>query len=368
MVSYIHIGHGKTGTSAIQSYLAKARLRLADLGFDYPEHTSFEVAKKGWVTAGNGFLCLEDDFRVSKPSIFSSETLFHKLSTPGALKSVVDRIDGPVTVICYTRDLVDLATSVWGQRVKRGGETRPLDQFLSEDDSLHYEKLDSMFAIAAEAGAKLILRNYSRRSDKIVEDFLEIILGERASSLLEAAPLTATPVNRSLTSSETAFQAAFNRHFGDGASGFIGDMLVNELPDIPVSKPTMKQETYAALLDRYGPAIERINRKIDPAEAIRLQDPEEAGDAREDTGEYRFSPAQLEVLARSIASEIRDSGLVHDDGAVLLSVARKFEAKRRPALKEAISLLELAQKARPRGRVIRDYLAHLVSLRDRGGK
>lgn len=368
MVSYIHIGHGKTGTSAIQSYLARARLRLAELGFDYPEHTSFEAAKKGWVTAGNGFLCLEDDFRVSKPSVFSSETLFHKFSEPGALTSVVGRVDGPVTLICYTRDLVDLATSVWGQRIKRGGETRPLDQFLLEDDSLHYEALDAMFGFAADAGVGLILRNYSRRSERIVEDFLTIMLGEKAKTLIEASPIEDKVINRSLTRAEIEFQALFNAHYGLGSARFISDRLVNALPHIPAEKLKIAAETHSALLQRYEPAIERINSRLDPDEAIRVDRPMEADGKSDESGQFRFSREQLEVLAGSIASEMQSSRSVHGDGDVLLSVARKFEAKRPPSLKEAIGLLRLAQKARPQGGVIQKTLARLKALRRKAGE
>lgn len=368
MTSYIHIGHGKTGTSAIQSYLARTRLRLADLGYDYPEHKSFRAAEKGWITTGNGLLCLEADFRASRPMIVSSELLFRELSVPGALRSLVGRIDGPVRVICYTRDLADLAVSVWGQRIKRGGETRPMDQFLREDDCLHFQTLEAMFGLAADAGAELILRNYSRRSDRIVEDFLRIVLGDKAPALLADAPLGAKPVNRSLTRSETAFQAAFNKHFGLGTARFVSDRLVNALPDMPVQKPRMAPETHDALMRRYGASIERLNRMIDPVEAIRTEIPEEATGAGEETGDYRFTHEQLDVLVQSIAKEMSENRLVHDDGAVLLSVARKFEAKRHPSLKEAIGLLELARKARPRGQAIRSYLAHLTSLRGQARK
>ena len=49
----LHIGHGKTGTSYLQSCLALNRQKLLDIGIDYPEDRSFTSAKKGEITSGN---------------------------------------------------------------------------------------------------------------------------------------------------------------------------------------------------------------------------------------------------------------------------------------------------------------------------
>ena len=49
----LHIGHGKTGTSYLQSCLALNRQKLLDIGIDYPEDRSFKSAKKGEITSGN---------------------------------------------------------------------------------------------------------------------------------------------------------------------------------------------------------------------------------------------------------------------------------------------------------------------------
>ena len=52
----LHIGHRKTGSSAIQSWLAVNGASLGGAGFAYPEHASFSEAQKGRVTQGNGRL------------------------------------------------------------------------------------------------------------------------------------------------------------------------------------------------------------------------------------------------------------------------------------------------------------------------
>ena len=58
----IHIGHGKTGSSYLQSVFALNKDMLKKEGFDYPDHKDSKVAEIGYISAGNGDLLLENDF------------------------------------------------------------------------------------------------------------------------------------------------------------------------------------------------------------------------------------------------------------------------------------------------------------------
>ena len=48
---FIHIGHGKTATTYLQSCLALNRDKLLGFGIDYPEFSSFEKAKRGEISS-----------------------------------------------------------------------------------------------------------------------------------------------------------------------------------------------------------------------------------------------------------------------------------------------------------------------------
>jgi len=50
---YLHIGHGKTGSSALQSFLALNSNLLENYRIEYPEHASFENAINGKISSGN---------------------------------------------------------------------------------------------------------------------------------------------------------------------------------------------------------------------------------------------------------------------------------------------------------------------------
>jgi transposase InsO family protein len=49
----LHIGHGKTGSSYIQSSLALTAGRLREAGIEYPELRPFTRAKQGRISSGN---------------------------------------------------------------------------------------------------------------------------------------------------------------------------------------------------------------------------------------------------------------------------------------------------------------------------
>jgi len=49
----LHIGHGKTGTSALQSFLALNENLLLEYGICYPKNYTFDAAKKGYISSGN---------------------------------------------------------------------------------------------------------------------------------------------------------------------------------------------------------------------------------------------------------------------------------------------------------------------------
>jgi len=51
---FLHIGFGKTGTSALQTFFAQNTSKFSDLGLDYPDTPHTELAKRGIITPGNG--------------------------------------------------------------------------------------------------------------------------------------------------------------------------------------------------------------------------------------------------------------------------------------------------------------------------
>ena len=88
----LHIGHGKTGTSYLQSCLALNRQKLLDIGIDYPEDRSFKSAKKGEITSGNPAQFFNNYLNIESIRILFPKSPLMKLKSWSLFKVIFLRI------------------------------------------------------------------------------------------------------------------------------------------------------------------------------------------------------------------------------------------------------------------------------------
>jgi len=157
---YLHVGCGKTGSSALQLWLHHHREDFATAGYFYPV---IEESEPGVyeITSGNGSLLIEalkkgqaevllkQLFQRSRRVIFSSEQ-FQGIGETllQALKDLGPQLGFETVIIVYVRDLYDVLFSLYLQRVKRHGETESFDTFIRQTKKVQqfqvvrrYEKL-----------------------------------------------------------------------------------------------------------------------------------------------------------------------------------------------------------------------------------
>ena len=177
---FLHIGHGKTGTSAIQSALAIASEDLAKQGINYPiqqslrdRATRLEITSGNWEPTAETSLSdqlielAENNQRESK-IILSSESLFWL--TPDLIrnKSYWEmHID--LHIILAVREIDEMLSSEYQQRVKRHGEAIPLEQFLRKRNfiSSHHAKAAEVVQLMSEFCVKNTIINYSKHRQEI---------------------------------------------------------------------------------------------------------------------------------------------------------------------------------------------------------
>ena len=347
----LHIGHGKTGTSFIQSILVLNKAKLEDHGVLYPEHVSDANALTGKITSGNGELILEGSYvlQSDKNYLFSNENLFNTLLSNNTLERVAIHRGFNLRVFLYTRNVFEVLFSGWGQWVKRGGSVKDLDAFLLDDTSnMPFAKVKAWLDLAEKHGFELVVRNYSNYKSNIADIFLGDVLRSKVLDFDIKRPAAAT-INRSLTHAEYEIQRAFNRNMAD-SSRFVSDALVDGCPDVKASKLKCKSATYDTIVERISPLIDEINARISPAERVKIE-PREAvvddGDARE----YSLSPSQIEVVVRSICKEI-ERRLFDGDANYLRDIADKIVGGKELRLADALDLMKLAKRARPGGEYI----------------
>jgi len=285
---HLHVGHGKTGSSFLQSWLAlnAARLReRADIAYPMRSPISGrgeEAASRSRFSMGNGFILEEllesaDDAVLvetlrslageDRGLLFSRERFMRDL--PAHLPRLAEAAgalggDG-VRVLLFVRDPLEHAVSLYGEMVKAHGCAEPLDEWLG-----HYRLLDHVeaFLDAVEACPTLecTILNYSRVRDHLVEA-LTTWLG------LDPTEAWTTPargtVNRSLTALELRVQRIANRWLGPAAAR-IGRRLVEELPRELVSPLAPSPEAFGRFEVRLRDQVLRLNARLPEGSRYRL--------------------------------------------------------------------------------------------------
>jgi hypothetical protein len=238
---YLHIGLGKTGSSALQSWLSLNTQKLAKQGKDYADLVP--VAKLGKPTSGNGQALIsaihanhyeEVERLLSKVYFFSrknhaaivSSELLKDVGQPDLqkIKDICCRHDIEITVIAFIRSVYERAYSAYAQEVKVAGKTADIRKiFIFEhwsDTMKNLRKYKDLF------GDDMILLNYDDPGRDIYTAF--------AASTGIDITVTDTPnirVNRSLSFEELNAQRLINGLHNGRFSAAISSYLISLSPN-----------------------------------------------------------------------------------------------------------------------------------------
>lgn len=313
---FIHIGHAKTGSTALQNYLANNEKFLAENSVIYPVTSGLRAAaSKGAIVTGNGRNILEYLSSIrnlnSQNLLFSSEMLLFDVSGSDFRKSLfaeAQRLGLEVEFVCYTRDFFAFSFSSWGQYIKRDKGIRSWAEFmLSENTSYSlngelFVILKNFLEFAAMEGYNVKIFNYERHKENIQEHFLTEVLKINYLPTLDARKRN----NRSLTISEYELQRLFNKFYPENSSKFISDQLVQGAPEIQSEIPDFSRIEYDAVVERYRDDVYGVNKFVDEKENILIED---YGDLKSrvthtNRDVFTFNAQQLEILTKSIVERL----------------------------------------------------------------
>lgn len=345
----LHIGHGKTGTSFIQSVLANNFEILESNGIFYPKHESFDYAIQGKVSSGNQDVLLNDLLpEVEMETLISGERLFNRLAVDNELLEKILRKAEHTSVILYTRDVVEFLASVWSQSIKRGGKTLNFTESLSQLSDLHHARVLHWIKKAKQLGFELKIRNYSRHKEDLLEVFLADCFGTRIYRDDLLMPEVSI-VNRSLSHVEIEIQKVTNT-IGRNSFRFISDRLVNSLPNIRPSVPQVDYDTFSVAHRHYQPLIDQINEELCNDE--RLYFGSEEIFVGQNVEQNTLSYDQLEVISQGMIAFFSTT-LAHKESVDFLrDLALKIENADALTLEDALELMNQAKKMRPNGPLI----------------
>jgi hypothetical protein len=278
---YLHIGHGKTGSSFIQSFLScNVNILNNKYGINYPIENSefFKNTKKGFVSSGNGFILksqnLYDIELLCNTTLFSAEYFFnyfleHKneflhLKTKYKLK-----------IFIFTRNLISLKASQWHQSNKKR-VTEDFNDFVLNNPILAYSKLTKLLLLLREHKIDYIVRNYSNHKDNLIQTFLSDLTNQNCNFEEFSFPKNKV-VNRSLDRFEIELLQSYLKILSEQnnykqSRSLLSDYFVNLSPNIISYKPQLNSSTYEFILKNYKEQVLTLNKLLPTEEQVIIED------------------------------------------------------------------------------------------------
>ncbi len=276
---YLHVGCGKTGSSALQVWLHNQTSSFAKLGIFYPTYTTAKLPVYQ-ITSGNGWTCfqllkgkkidelkirLQTDFESGFSAVIYSSEAFQNFDQTDliTLKQLSLEIGFEIVVIAFVRDIHDFLYSDYVQNVKRNSLYCSWHAYATEVGTLQHFNVVSLYAQHFE-NIKVLHYDYTNGSR--VDRALLTCLNIEPSAIPE---MESRKVNRTLTISETYALVHLNNTMNslgvpnkEQISRQISDYLIYENPEKEVFFP-FQEEVVQHLQNRFGEAVKDFNSKFE---------------------------------------------------------------------------------------------------------
>lgn len=287
---FLHAGHGKTGSSFLQSAFALNVAMIEAQGIDYPlSDRILSRAASGVTTSGNRGALIgalregrAEMFAADRSLLFSGEGLWSQFLDPAFTADLTARARASghrLAMLFFLRDPVELQISVYLQNVQQGLEQSELNAYLARRGArLQIEHLDRVAQVidaVRAAGITLSVQNYSR----VKRDLLEVTAG--FLELDPARPLErpGRTVNRSIGAMEVGMARGLAEGF-DGLShpenrNYL-KRAIDDTATLRLAPPAADPEAVAAFSEAVAPAMQTLNERLEAAHQLKLSHEEKS--------------------------------------------------------------------------------------------
>ena len=277
----LHMGMGKTGSSALQVAFVQNRDQLAALGVRYPAAASDHIAARGGVVSGNGMEIVEhvaprknDPVEAAKALemvrqevagadggavLYSSEFLY-QFQHPrlAEMRDVVSGEGATMQAVVYVRDVAGHALSSYCQVVKRSLYTESCAHFLGSGKGTYGLNLRPRLSrLRSTLGAENVtVLHYDSEAAALFAGFMRRVFG-----VTDLAGFSSSlgRINRSLTRREVEWMRYMNRQLKNKVHArHMSDALISRPPaDSPALSITPQE--VELLRQRYGEEVGWVN-------------------------------------------------------------------------------------------------------------
>ena len=370
---FLHIGHGKTGTSAIQSSLAIASDNLRGKGINYPigstlrdRASRLEITSGNWepksdVSLSDELLSIAEQDQDDSAIILSSESLFWLI--PELIKNKSqweNQLD--LHIILAVREIEEMLSSEYQQRVKRHGDAMPLEQFIRARHfvSSHHEKAAEVIGLMSQENITNTIINYSQHKKDISQVIFKLI---GAEELYPAEQMSGAIINRSLSAKELEILITINALYYNKypwISTKISDALIKKQPKIEAQQCKISRQQLEKIYERNDHYLKTINACLEPCEQLRsassLNQRKEQVNSTEQTQKIRQEEAISvnligDALLKAFTNESKGK-LSNDTVDAIIALSQSGTVSKATE----VELLEVAKDNRPQGQKLAKLL------------
>lgn len=292
---YLHVGMGKTGSSALQVAFVRNRKQLAAHGIAYPEDSSDINALRGEVISGNAMKLVKyldprtpadiehqktflADFKrtihdaTESRVLFSSEFLYS--ANPDRFEEFCRALgdDGvKVKVVVYVRDVAGHALSMYSQVVKRSLFTGTFMDFITPGEGIRYRPnlRGRLRRLTTLLGAESVqTMHYDSDRHRLMETFMRNVFG---IDDLSGYDLAHGQINRSLTDHEIELMRYINTRLHDTVRAGVVNRVLISRPPLRTGKQGITNEHLSLLRRRFLPDVEWVNEAFFEPDLLSVQ-------------------------------------------------------------------------------------------------
>jgi tetratricopeptide (TPR) repeat protein len=319
---YLHVGHGKTGSSFLQSVFAKNATLLRANNIIYPGNEQvLESAASGETTSGNVGVLLEklkedNPFPEGPHSfLFSWEGLASKFREDEFVDACARaaKVGGKtVSVLFFIRDPIDLQLSSYTQIAQaRKFDHDPEDYFRGQAKARQFQTFNDVQCVCTACKAndfELKIYNYTRSKSELINN-TQSFLGLDDSVELE---LPSRKVNRSIGAMELGICRAMRESFSLFQTPKNENYLkqfIDSTPNVKWPPLNVSQESQDIFSSEVEDAMIETNTYLEPDAKYQLKHSKKTSDISDPTEEYGFIlgteivNSTLKIIAQNLRSE-----------------------------------------------------------------
>ena len=353
---YLHIGHAKTGTSLIQSWLANnAKILKDNHGIDYliEDNIYYSRAKEGYISSGNSkiFNSLNYD-NLKTPNnilLFSNEGFFLDFFKNKNIQYLLT--NSKLKIFIYTRNLIEYLISRWHQYTKSGQVVLDFQKYIENKDINIYQRLIDLIHFYKDQNIDYVIRNYSNYKKNLIQTFLSDILNKNVDINQFKSPKNSI-INRSHDEFELELIQSYSK-LKNKINNFnkkrllLSDYFINYNPNIKSARSLLDIDTYKLILTNYKNQIDTLNKLLPDNEKVIIEDFEKFRQKEKMNKSNLINVTKLQI--HTLSKYLVDSEkMLLDNYQInfLLDLSIKMHKNNDSS---ALSLIRIAKKAKPNG-------------------